>query len=153
KHPGTLGKTFSFLKIDNSRIRVLALKKAERGDEIILRMVETDGKAEENVHIKFAAPLAGFAESTGQENHNRPGTDVQRGEIITSFSPYQLRTFALNLAAPAQKLALFKSEPVKLDYDVSVATPEGKPAEGCFDCILSDPTAPQGRALPAEMLP
>ncbi|HEY6968894.1 MAG TPA: glycoside hydrolase family 38 C-terminal domain-containing protein, partial [Candidatus Angelobacter sp.] len=44
KHPGALGKTFSFLKIDNPRIRVLALKKAEHSDELILRMAEMDGK-------------------------------------------------------------------------------------------------------------
>jgi alpha-mannosidase len=46
KHIGALGKSFSLLHLDNSRIRVLALKKAEDSDEIIVRMVELDGKAE-----------------------------------------------------------------------------------------------------------
>jgi alpha-mannosidase len=49
KHPGALGKSFSLLHLNNSRIRVLALKKAEDSDEIIVRMVELDGKAEPNV--------------------------------------------------------------------------------------------------------
>ena len=33
------------MNIDNPHIRVLALKKAEMSDEIILRMVELDGEA------------------------------------------------------------------------------------------------------------
>ncbi len=44
KHAGALGKTFSLLRINNPRIRVMALKKAEMSDEVILRMVELDGK-------------------------------------------------------------------------------------------------------------
>jgi alpha-mannosidase len=57
KHPGALGKSFSLLHINNSRIRVLALKKAEDSDEIIVRMVELDGKAEPDVRVSFAAPV------------------------------------------------------------------------------------------------
>ena len=44
KHAGALGKEFSLLKVSNPRIRVLALKKAEQSDEIIVRLVELDGK-------------------------------------------------------------------------------------------------------------
>src|SRR5207249_10763585 len=40
KHSGALGQEFSLLKFSNPRIRVLALKKAEERDEIIVRMVE-----------------------------------------------------------------------------------------------------------------
>jgi alpha-mannosidase len=44
KHPGPLGKNFSLLKVSNSRVRVLALKKAEQSDEVIVRLAEIDGK-------------------------------------------------------------------------------------------------------------
>ncbi|HEY3936775.1 MAG TPA: glycoside hydrolase family 38 C-terminal domain-containing protein, partial [Bryobacteraceae bacterium] len=57
KHPGRLGKTFSLLHIDNPRIRVMALKKAEKSDEVILRMVEMEGKPQQNVKVSFAAPI------------------------------------------------------------------------------------------------
>ena len=59
KHPGALGKSFSLIHIDNPRIRVLALKKAEASDEVVLRMVELDGKEQPNVTVSFAAPIAG----------------------------------------------------------------------------------------------
>ena len=42
---------------------------------------------------------------------------------------------------------------VKLPYDVSVASLDNRPASGCFDCSFDRPTAPQGNALPGEMLP
>ena len=151
-HPGALGKTFSFLKIDNSRIRVLALKKAEHGDELIVRMVEMDGKPQLEVHLAFTGvPIVSAREVTGQEMPIRPVR--VSGTLLTSFTPYQLRTFALKISPPTSRQTAPQSQAVKLDYDVSVATHEGKPAEGCFDCLLSDPTAPQGKALPAEMLP
>src|SRR2546426_235729 len=52
-HPGALGKSLSLLKVSNNRIRTLALKKAELSDEVIVRMVEMDGKPAANVHIGF----------------------------------------------------------------------------------------------------
>ena len=46
KHAGRLGKQFSLVKIDNPRIRIMAMKKAENSDEVILRMVEMSGQAQ-----------------------------------------------------------------------------------------------------------
>src|SRR5205807_5917186 len=42
QHAGPLGKSFSLLHLDNSRVRVLALKKAEQSDEVIVRVVEIE---------------------------------------------------------------------------------------------------------------
>ncbi|HYJ46465.1 MAG TPA: glycoside hydrolase family 38 C-terminal domain-containing protein, partial [Pyrinomonadaceae bacterium] len=36
KHTGALGKSFSLMNVSNSRVRVLAIKKAEESDEVIL---------------------------------------------------------------------------------------------------------------------
>src|SRR5208282_2255798 len=47
KHAGSLGKSLSMLSINNRRVRVLALKKAEEGDEVILRIVEMSGEPEQ----------------------------------------------------------------------------------------------------------
>ena len=38
-----LGRSFSIVDISNPRIRLLALKKAEQSDEVIVRLVELDG--------------------------------------------------------------------------------------------------------------
>src|SRR3712207_8262676 len=49
-HAGALGKSFSLLNVSNSRVRVLALKKAEESDEVVVRLVELDGKARSEEH-------------------------------------------------------------------------------------------------------
>ena len=67
KHKGALGKSFSLVHLNNSRIRVLALKKAEDSDEIILRMVELDGKPAQDVRVSFAGPVAAAREVNAQE--------------------------------------------------------------------------------------
>ena len=110
KHPGFLGKSFSLLKLNNDRVRVLALKKAEASDEVIVRLVEVDGKAAENVRIAMAAPIVSAREVNGQEQPLGPAK-APGGELVTSFGPYQPRTFALKLAAAPQRVPAAKAMP------------------------------------------
>jgi alpha-mannosidase len=152
KHAGSLGSNFSLLKVSNSRVRLMALKKAEESDEVILRLVEMGGEAEPNVRVTLAAPLTDAREVNGQEQPLGLAT-VNNGELVTSFTAYQPRTFAVRFAPRASRLAEPVWKPVELTYDASVATFDGKPAEGCFDCNPNIQDAPQGKALPTEMLP
>lgn len=144
KHAGALGQEFSLLKVSNPRIRVLALKKAEESDEIIVRLVELDGKPQNNVHVSFPAPISGAREVNGQEQPVGPAT-VTDGTLVTSFSAYQPRTFALKLATAPAKVSGVRSAPVKLPYDVAAASNDGTKSTAGFDG--------KGNALPAEMLP
>jgi alpha-mannosidase len=151
-HPGGLGNTFSLLRTSNNRIRLMALKKAELSDEIIVRLVEMDGTTAGNVHIAFAGPVVEAREVNGQEQPVGPAT-IAGGELVTSFRPYQPRTFALKLAPARTKVIPTQSLPVTLEYDLSVASRIGRPADGSFDWAPNNQGASQGRALPAEMLP
>src|SRR6202007_2822430 len=94
KHGGALGNRFSLVSVSNPRIRVLALKKAEMSDEVILRMVDLDGKPEENVRVKFAGPITEARAVNGQEQPLGSAT-VTDGALETSFKPYEPETFAL----------------------------------------------------------
>jgi alpha-mannosidase len=151
-HPGFLGKTFSLLKTSNSRVNLMALKKAEDTDEVVVRLVEMSGKSEPDVRISFPAAVTAARELNGQEQPIGTAT-VKGGELVASFSAYQPRTLAVKLAKPHSEVAEPAWKPVALTYDASVATRDGKPAEGCFDCDYDQPDSQQGRALPAEMLP
>ena len=152
KHAGPLQKSFSLLTVSNSRVRVMAVKKAECGagasacqnNEVIVRMVEVDGKPEQDVHVKFATPITAAREVNGAEEPVGPAT-VADGALVTSFTKFQPRTFAVKLATPAAKIAPVKSQPVKLFYDLAVASNDDTRPEGGFDA--------RGNALPAEMLP
>ncbi len=145
KHAGPLGKTFSLLRISDRRVRVMALKKAELSDEVILRMVEIDGKPQQNVRVSFAGPVTAAREVNGQEQPVG-AAHVSGGALVTSFTSYQPRTFALRLGPPPVKLAAMRSQAVTLNYDLAAATNDDTNTEGSgFDG--------KGNALPAEMLP
>jgi alpha-mannosidase len=144
RHAGALGREFSLLKISNPRIRVLALKKAELSDALIVRLVELDGKPQDNVRVSFAGRILSAREVNGQEQPVGRAA-VDDGALVTSFSAYQPRTFAVTLAASTAPVARVLSAPVALQYDLAAATIDGAPSVRGFDGA--------GNALPAEMLP
>ncbi|HKM48751.1 MAG TPA: glycoside hydrolase family 38 C-terminal domain-containing protein [Terriglobales bacterium] len=144
RHAGELGREFSLLKVSSPRIRVLALKKAEQSDEIIVRLVELDGKPQTDVKVAFAAPIVSAREVNGQEQPVGAAR-VSGGVLLTSFTAYQPRSFALKLAAPPAKVLSVRSLPVSLKYDVAAASNDGTHSASGFDG--------KGNALPAEMLP
>jgi alpha-mannosidase len=154
RHAGALGKSFSLLNVSNTndrmRVRVLAIKKAEESDEVVVRLVELDGKAAPGMRLRFAAPVMSAREVTGQEQP-LGSARVEKGELVTDFGPYQLRTFALKLAPPRVKLSAPRSLPVELPYDLPASsghftkTTAGVRSVGGFDG--------SGRSLPSEMLP
>ena len=144
KHTGALGRSVSLVKISNPRIRIMALKKAEQSDEVVLRLVELDGKPQSDVRISFAGPVRSVREINGQEQPVGPAV-VTNGSLVASFTAYQPRTFALKLDPPATRVAAVHSQPVTLHYDLAGASTDGSPVSGGFDG--------HGNALPAEMLP
>jgi len=144
RHTGALGREFSLLKISNPRIRVLALKKAEQGDEIIVRLVELDGKPQPNVRVSFGAPITAAREMNGQEQPIGRAA-VTGGALVTSFTAYQPRTFAVKIGTAPTRVARVHSVPVMLRYDLATASNDGTKTETGFDG--------KGNALPAEMLP
>jgi alpha-mannosidase len=144
KRGGALGKTFALLTVSNSRVRVLAVKKAEQSDEVIVRAVELDGRPAKGVRFTFASALAGAREVNGVEDAVGDAS-VVKGELVADFTPYQVRSFALKLGAAPATVARPASQAVRLAYDQPVASTDRSVSGGRFDS--------SGRSLPAEMLP
>ena len=143
-HPGALGKTFSLLRVDSNHVFVTAVKKAEESNETIVRIVEMRGEKAPHLHVAFAGPVIAAREVNGQEMPLGPAT-VMKSELETSLAPYEIRTFAVKLAAPAKMLPPAHSEPVNLKYDLATASEDGAQAKSGFDAA--------GQNLPADMLP
>ncbi|RYG80427.1 alpha-mannosidase, partial [bacterium] len=58
-HPGALGKSFSLLRVDSTQVEVQAIKQAEEGDGVVVRLKEMHGKATaKDVTIAAAVPIA-----------------------------------------------------------------------------------------------
>jgi alpha-mannosidase len=144
KHEGKLGKAFSLLRVGSDHVRVMALKRAEAGGEVIVRLVETRGEPAADVRLSFAAPLEAAREVDGQERPLGAAT-VTAGALATSFTPNQLLSFAVKLARAPHPVAAPKWQPVGLPYDLAAASTDGSSSQGGF--------AADGRALPAELLP
>jgi len=70
---------------------------------------------------------------------------VSAGALVTSFTAYQPRTFAVRIAAAPSKVAGVHSAAVSLKYDRAAASSDGTHSAGGFDG--------KGNTLPAEMLP
>src|SRR5205085_10418810 len=149
-HAGALGKSFSLLNVSNRRVRVLAVKQAEESDEVVVRLVELDGKAAPGVRVRFAGGVASAREVTGQEQP-LGAARVEKGELLTDLGPYQLRAFALRLTPSRTKLNAPRSQTVEMTYDLAASSlhltkaPGDIKSVGGFDGM--------GNALPAEMLP
>lgn len=146
-HAGALGRTFSLLSVNSDHLRVLALKRAEDSNDIVVRLVETEGLPTGPVTVGFPTRIVSAREVNGQEQVLDPAT-VTVGKLATSFTPYQPRSFELHLAAPAQlgPDGVLTQAQVALTYDQAVATRDGEASNGGgFDAA--------GDAMPAEMLP
>ena len=123
---------------------MLALKKAEDSNEVIVRIVELDGRAAPDVRISFAAPVIAAREVNGQEMPVGAASIV-KGQLVTSLGRFQPRTFAVKLAASPVKVAEPESHLFPLPYDLAGANRDGERSKHGFDG--------EGLALPAEMLP
>jgi alpha-mannosidase len=143
-HAGVLGRNFSILKVNNTRVRVLALKKAEETNEVIVRIVELNGQPASNVRLKFVGPVISAREVNGQELTLGPAS-VINGQLVTSLGRYQPRTFAVRLGSPPFKLGRNKSLPLLFEPELATATKDGEKTSEGFDG--------KGAAIPSEMLP
>ena len=143
-HAGPLGRRFSLLRVSDSRVRVLALKKAEESDEIVVRLVELDGRSAPGVRVSFPSAVTAAREINGAEAP-LGRAQVVKGDLTVDLPPSGMRSFALKLAPPRAKVAAPRSTPVALPYDLAVATLDGARSAGGFDA--------SGNALAAEMVP
>ncbi|MCB9849694.1 MAG: alpha-mannosidase [Phycisphaerales bacterium] len=142
KHKGTLGRTWSFLNVSTPQVDVRALKHAEKGDAVIVRVLELWGRQADNVRIRFTAPVVEAWEVDGQER-KIGDAEVGDGTLAFNLSPYHLRSFAVRFDKPAP--AMVASRALPLDFDTDVVSPDSARSDGAFDL--------QGRSYPAELYP
>ncbi|MBN2265610.1 MAG: alpha-mannosidase, partial [Candidatus Aminicenantes bacterium] len=143
-HEGPLGKSFALMRVGNGRVRALALKKAELGDEVVVRLVEMSGRPAEGVRVSFAAPLVAAREVNGVEDPVGPAR-LEDGALVADFGPFEVRSFAVKMGPAPVQVPKPKFEVVPIDCDVHATTRDGEVPTGGFDL--------EGRTLPAEMLP
>ena len=143
-HPGNLGREFSLLKVNSGQVAVAALKKAEDGDEVVVRFKELNGSAANDVEISGATAITSAREINGQE-HPLGTATVRDGKLVTNMGPFALRAFALRFAPAPAKLTPATSQAVPLAYDGDAVSSQKNRADGSFDH--------GGVTYPAEQFP
>lgn len=141
---GALGRTFQFLHIDTPGIAVKAMKKAERGDEMIIRLQERAGVEHKNAGVQFTVPVESIREVNGMEDDLGP-VEVKDNGIHVAMKPYQPLAFAVKLSSISRKFSAAVSTHVELPYNLDVISLNDNRQDGDIDG--------RGFSLPGELLP
>lgn len=128
KHPGVLGTAYSFGNASHPQVVLRAMKLAEDGDEIVVRLNEGAGTPVEHYSLRLGAGVAEARELFASEEEKGPAT-VKDGCLVTDFTPYQIRTFALRLQPAAQVGHAAKATPLTLPMNVQLITKQGEQGE------------------------
>ena len=125
RHKGVLGKSYSFMSVSSNDIIVRAVKKAADGDEIIVRLNEGANKAVDEFTLTAGEGIESARELYASEEYKDEAT-VKDGKLVTSFKPYEIKTFALKLKSPKKCGALNRITPVELEYNCKYITKQNK---------------------------
>lgn len=145
RHDGPLASAPSFLRVNTDQVDVRAMKKAEDGDAVIIRLQELTGKPTGPVEIHFGEGVASAWEVDGQERRIGPAT-VEGGVLKAgAFGKFACRAFAIVPKTFAEKtVAPAAHRPLDLAFDADVVSTNANRADGDFS---------GGATLPAEQLP
>jgi alpha-mannosidase len=142
-HEGKLGKSYSLLQMSSGQIAVRAVKLAENGDKVIIRLQELNGEKIRGVNLNAASGIESATEVSGIEKPLNP-LNVSGNKLKLNFTPYQMRSLALTISAPG-KLSPPVCQPVDLPFDFNAFSARGVENSGSgFDG--------SGATIPAEMI-
>lgn len=125
KHPGVLGTAYSFCTVSGDQVIVRAVKLAEDGDEIVVRLNEGAGVAVERYTLRLGNGVKAARELYASEEEKGDAT-VENGCLVTDFAPYQIRTFALQLQGADHTGQLPGATTMDLPMDVQLITKQGQ---------------------------
>lgn len=141
---GGFGSAFSFAQCAGEGVLVRAIKQAQHGDEIVLRVNEGIGETCKEAAFTIGGGITGARELYASEEE-KAGTvfRVEDGVLHFAMTPSQVRTFALTV----------EPLPLPQQYQVSAFT---LPLN-CRVCTTNENrgavSLPNGLSIPAELLP
>jgi len=144
RHAGTIGRSLELLRASTDQVDVRAIKQAESGGEVVVRVAELLGRDAKNVEIALAGGVLEAREVDGQERPIGKAT-VRDGRLVLDLRPFQPRAFALKLAPPKSAVAPVRGAQVHMPLDRDVISARGRAGDGSFDA--------EGRTIPAEQFP
>jgi len=141
-HAGSLGREFSLLQLRDGSggraglpVAVRAIKLAEQGDEIVIRLQELTGKPVDNLQVDFTGDILAVRELNGAEEPVDPAglMEITDGNLHVAFLPFRPRTLAVRLADPPVSLDEPLAAPLDLAFNLDGISRDDDPTDGDFD--------------------
>lgn len=154
KHKGNVS-SFSMMKINNNQVNIQALKMAEDGSGVVVRLQELNGQAIKDVKLTSALPILIADVLDGVERPLNKILSIKKGFLSLNFEPNELKTIRLKFAGAKSELAT--TQPLNLKYDTDIFSYNSYREDGYDDRNprneghrgTMDGT---GRTYPAEMI-
>ncbi len=144
RHPGDLGRSFSFAQLSTPQVGIRALKKAESGSATIIRLQELWGMANASLTVSFAAPIAQAWEVDAQERKIGEAVYADK-QLLTELGTYSPRSFAVEFVVDEKPPVLVVSTAVDLPFNGQFTSRDGEARVGSFPG--------DGANYPAEQFP
>ena len=96
RRKGNLDSDFSLLKSSSNNVIIRAIKKAERDDDIVIRVNSSSVKEIKDAKISFFADILEANETYGSEEVIKKAK-TDKNSLIFSLKPYEIKTFKLKL--------------------------------------------------------
>lgn len=117
KHKGN-ASSFSLMKISNDQVNIQALKMAEDGSGVVVRIQELNGQACSGVKLTAALPITAADVLDGVERPLNTSLSTKKGALSLSFEPNELKTVRLKFANTKPEMAT--TQAINLKYDVDI---------------------------------
>lgn len=130
KHKGK-ASSFSFININNDQVNMQAVKMAEDGSGVVVRLQELHGKACTGVKLSAVKPILAAEELDGAERPLDIQLATKKGELSLDFAPYELKTVLLKISGAKAMPAA--TQPVALKYDTDIFSYNSNREDGYMD--------------------
>lgn len=141
KHKGKRGGEYSFVKLNDDRVRITALKKAQESDKTVLRVCESSGNSLEGIEAVFSQPVKEAYEITGDEKIIKK-INIADGTLRFDIGANSIRSFAVELEKA--ELKPDSGDAVALDFNATGITDDGN---------RHSSTLKGGVSVPRELVP
>ncbi len=141
-HPGALGRAWSLVSLDDlaGQAAVVAVKKAEDSNELVVRVQELYGEPA-RVTLRLPGNVTAVREINGAEEEVGPlPQPVRRNQpagprptVVLDLKPYQPRAIAMTLEAASVKSSERASAAVSLPFNLDGISTDKNRGDGDFD--------------------
>jgi len=123
--------SFSLVKIDNDQVNIQAVKMAEDGSGVVIRLQELHGKACSGAKLSAIKPILAAEELDGAERRLDLHLKTKKGKLSIDFSPYELKTILLKTEEADTMPEL--TQAIKMDYDTDIFSYNSSREDGYKD--------------------